>query len=88
MSIVSITNDQNIPMTLLTTKEYMELKDKEIRKNILEQKYAEMLLNIEKYVKEKQTLEFFISEMKKQTQELTKKLDELTEENKILTGSL
>lgn len=93
MSIVSITNDQNIPMTLLTTKEYMELKDKEIRKNILEQKYAEMLLNIEKYVEEiktlkeeKQLLENSISELRKQVQELIDKNNDLTEQNKNLNS--
>jgi chromosome segregation ATPase len=79
-SSVLITDSQNNPMSIITTKEYKELKDKEIRKNILEQKYAEMLLNVEKYVEEirilkeeKELLEKTIFQLKIQIQELTDK---------------
>lgn len=67
--------DQNIPVVVITSKEYAQLKDTEIRKNIIDQKYGEMLLNIEKYVEEikilkqeKQILEDTICELREKVQ--------------------
>lgn len=76
-SSLIITDNQDIPMVVITSKEYRELKDKEIRKNIIEQKYAEMLLNTEKYVEEikilkeeKKILEDTICELREQVKRL------------------
>jgi hypothetical protein len=52
MNLSSLVDHNGNSITFLLTKEYRELKDKEIRKTILEQKCSEMQLNVEKYVEE------------------------------------
>jgi predicted Ser/Thr protein kinase len=52
MNLSSLVDHNGNSIKFLLTKEYRELKDKEIRKTILEQKCSEMQLNVEKYVEE------------------------------------
>jgi chromosome segregation ATPase len=89
MNLSSLVDHNGNSITFLLTKEYRELKDKEIRKTILEQKCSEMQLNVEKYVEEirilkeeKRLLEETINLLKNRIQELENNNENLS--NRVL----
>jgi hypothetical protein len=88
MDITTITDTRGVSMTLIPTDEYNEviksLKNMEIRKNLLEKNYAELLLSVETHVEEIRLLKEEKLLLEKTIKELTDKLQKLIDNNELL----